>query len=130
MQFNLATATLSLSGLFFVFTTWTSATAPAVFAKQLVLALADAGGTNEIRSQYAGFFLAAAIACALAIFGLIPDREALVVLTVIFGGLFVGRLFSIIGNGGFSGYGPTIRALCVIDAVGTLLTVGALVVGR
>jgi hypothetical protein len=112
-----------------VFTTWTSATAPAAFARQLGLVLADAGGTNEIRSQYAGFFLAAAVACALAIFGLIPDREALVVLAVIFGGLFVGRLFSVIGNGGFSGYGPTIRALCVIDAVGTLLTVGALAVG-
>ncbi len=130
MQFNLTTATLATSGLFFVFTTWTSATAPEAFARNLGLALADAGGTNEIRSQYAGFFLAAAVACALGLAGLIPRREALVVLAVTFGGLFTGRLFSTIANGGLSGYGPTIRALCIIDAVGTMLALGALMRGE
>lgn len=68
-------------------------------------------------------------------FGVVPGarhfpwvsrRSAFTVATVIFGGLFVGRLASLWADGGLSGYGGLIRALYVIDAVGLTLTVTAM----
>lgn len=94
------------------------------------LTIANAGGYNEIRSQYAGFFLAAAAVCAIALGGLVPRRAAFIVLAVIFGGLFAGRLASLGLNGGIGGYSPTILALYAIDAVGLALAMTAMAVDR
>jgi hypothetical protein len=116
-----ATAVLVISGLFFLLTTWSSATAPHAFAARLGLAVADAGGVNEVRAQYAGFFLAAALACGGALAGWLPRHAAFAVVIVIFGGLIGGRLVSLAIDGGLAGYGPTIRALHAIDAVGCAL---------
>jgi hypothetical protein len=41
----------------------------------------------------------------------------------IFGGLIFGRLVSLVLNGGLKGYGPTILALYVIDAIGLAVTI-------
>jgi len=125
-----ATAVLIVSGLFFLLTTWSSATAPHAFAAKLGLAVVDSGGLNEVRAQYAGFFLAAAFACGAALAGWLPRQAALVVIIVIFGGLIGGRLVSLAIDGGMAGYGPTIRALYAIDAVGLCLAVAALGVDR
>jgi len=70
------TVVLAVGGLFFFLTTWSSAAAPGPFAARLGLAIADAGGLNEIRAQYAGFFLAAALACGGALAGWLPRQAA------------------------------------------------------
>jgi hypothetical protein len=124
------TAVLVICGLFFLLTTWSSATAPHEFAARLGLTVADAGGVNEVRAQYAGFFLAAALACGAALAGWLPRHAAFVVIIVIFGGLTGGRLVSLAIDGSIAGYGPTIRALYAIDAVGLCLALAALVVEK
>jgi hypothetical protein len=120
------TVVLVVGGLFFLLTAWSSGTAPASFANRLGLAIADAGGLNEIRAQYAGFFLAAALACGGALAGWLPRQAGFLVMMVIFGGLIAGRVLSLALDGGMAGYGPTIRALYVIDAVGLGLAIAAL----
>ncbi len=127
MQHALVTGYLALTALFFLYTAWSSATAPEAFASRLGLTLANAGGFNEIRSQYAGFFLAAAVLCVLALISAVPLATGLVMLAVIFGGLIVGRLISLVLNGGVSGFGPAIRALYVIDGVGFIAAASLLV---
>jgi hypothetical protein len=124
------TAVLTISGLFFLLTAWTSGTAPHAFATRLGLTAATAGGVNEVRAQYAGFFLAAALACGAALIGWLPRQAAFVVLLVIFGGLIGGRLASVAIDGSLAGYGPTIRALYAIDAVGLCLAIAALTTDR
>jgi len=49
---------------------------------------------------------------------------------VIFGGLIAGRLVSLALDGGIAGYGPTIRALHAIDAIGLALAIAALAFSR
>ena len=115
------TAFLALVTLFFLYTAWSSATEPQAFACRLGLTIKDAGGVNEIRSQYAGFFLAAAAICLLSLLGVLPALTALTVLTMIFGGLIAGRLLSLLLNRGLAGFGPAILALYVINGVGFLI---------
>lgn len=122
------TAVLAICGLFFLVTTWSSASAPTQFAGRLGLAIADPGGVNEIRAQYAGFFFAAALVCAAALAGWVSRSTALLVAAVIFGGLIGGRLVSLALDGGVAGYGPIIRALYAIDATGFALAVAALLI--
>jgi hypothetical protein len=124
------TGVLVAGGLFFLLTTWSSGTAPQQFADRLGLAISSTGGLNEIRAQYAGFFLAAAIACGVALASWIPRQAAFVMLIVIFGGLIVGRLASLAIDGGVAGYGPTINALYAIDALGLGLAIAALALDR
>jgi hypothetical protein len=124
------TAVLVAGALFSLLTTWSSGTAPRQFADRLGLAISSTGGLNEIRAQYAGFFLAAAIACGAALASWIPRQAAFVMLIVIFGGLIVGRLASLAIDGGVAGYGSTIKALYAIDAVGLGLAVAALALDR
>jgi hypothetical protein len=85
-----------------------------------------AGGINEVRAQYAGFFFAAALVCGAALGGYLPRTAALVVIAVIFGGLIGGRLASLAIDRSVAGYGATIRALFVIDAAGFALALAAL----
>lgn len=112
------TAFLALTALFFLYTAWSSGTAPEAFAGRLGLCIADSGGRNEIRSQYAGFFLAAAVLCFLSLGAVVPRPTAFVVLAVIFGGLIAGRLASLVLNKGVTGFGPAILALYIIDGFG------------
>ena len=121
------TAVLVIAGLFCLFTAWRSGTDPNLFAEQLGLIISNAGGVNEIRAQYAGFFLAAAIVCGASLAGVLPRNFSFVVLGTIFGGLILGRVTSLVLNGGITGYGPTILALFAIDAVGFTLAITAFV---
>ena len=120
------TIVLAIATLFFLYTTWMSGTAPAKFAERLGLTLANPGGYNEIRAQYAGFFLAAALVCIASLAGAVPREAAYTVLAVIFGGLLAGRLVSTVLDGGTAGYSSTIVALHAIDAGGLALAVAAL----
>jgi Domain of unknown function (DUF4345) len=120
------TFVLTLSGLFFLFTTWRGAAEPVAFAARLGLGVANAGGVNEIRAQYAGFFFAAAVVCGAALVGFVARPSALLAVAMIFGGLIAGRLASLAVDRSVAGYGATIRALLVIDAVGFALAIAAL----
>ena len=120
------TFVIALCGLFFLFTTWRSALEPAAFAARLGLGVANAGGVNEIRAQYAGFFLAAAVVCGAALAGFVARPSALLAVAMIFGGLIGGRLTSLAVDRSIAGYGAAIRALFLIDAVGFVLAVAAL----
>jgi len=121
------TIVLVIAALFFLLTTWRSGSAPADFAARLGLNIANAGGYNEIRAQYAGFFLASAIACAASLAGVVPRQAAFIVLIVVFGGLLAGRAVSLVLDGGVAGYGGTIVGLHAIDALGLALGIAALV---
>ena len=129
-RYTFGTAVLALATAFCLLTTWLSGTAPERFAQQLGLTIMNAGGDNEIRAQYAGFFLAAAALCAASLWGAVPRHSAYIVLVVIFGGLIAGRLVSLALNGGVAGYGPTILALYFIDSLGLVLALTALALER
>lgn len=130
MRLGFGTFVLAIATLFFLFTAWSSGTAPRRFAEQLGLTIANAGGFNEIMAQYAGFFLAAAAVCAASLAGAVPRPSAYIVLAVIFGGLIGGRLVSLALNGGIEGYGSAILALFAIDAIGFAMAATAYVVDR
>jgi hypothetical protein len=121
------TTVLVINILFFLLTTWSSATAPESFAATLGLGIANNGGINEIRAQYSGFFLAAAAVCTASLFGRLSRRTSFVVLGATYGGLLAGRLVSFALNAGVAGYGPTILALYAIDTVGLALAIASLV---
>jgi hypothetical protein len=125
MARNFGAAVLVVATLFCLLTTISASVNPERFGEQLGLRIINAGGVNEIMAQYAGFFLAAAGVCVAALAGRLPRSVAFVTLAAIFGGLIVGRLVSLVLNGGLSGYGPTIQALYVIDAIGFALAIAA-----
>jgi len=124
------TAVLSVIALFFLSTSWGSFSNPKQFGERLGFTLPGADGFNEIRSQYGGFFLAAAVCGALALAGQIPRSTAFVVNITIFGGLIAGRLVSLLLDGGIRKYGPLIHALFVIDALGFALSMIAFMLER
>ena len=121
------TIVLAIAALFFLLTAWRSGSAPAEFAARLGLNIATAGGYNEIRAQYAGFFLASALVCTASLVGVVPRQAAFMLLIVAFGGLFAGRVVSLVVDGGVAGYGSTIVGLHAIDAIGLTLAIAALV---
>src|SRR3981081_2338600 len=102
------TAVLMFNVLFFLLTTWSSATAPESFAAKLGLGVVNAGGINEVRAQYSGFFLAAALVCTASLFGLLSRQTSFAVLGAVFGGLLAGRLVSLALDGGVAGDGAPI----------------------
>jgi len=124
-----ATVVLALAAVFGVATAWTAGVAPARFAGRVGLAVANAGGLNEVRAQYAGVFLAISLLCAAALAGAAPRQAALIVLLVTFGGLIGGRMASLVINRGVEGFGPTILALYAIDLTGFAMAAIALAVG-
>ena len=130
MEHMFGSTVLVLGLLFCLLTTWSSATAPESFAGRLGLNIANAGGINEIRSQYAGFFMAVAIVCALSLAGMLSRQASFVVLATVFGGLIAGRFVSLAMNGGVEGYGRTIIALFAIDSIGFASAVASLVLDR
>jgi hypothetical protein len=130
MPLLFGTAVLVINVLFCLLTVWTSAADPEGFAGKLGLAVLNAGGVNEVRAQYAGFFLAVALVCAASLTGLLSRKVSFVMMAAVFGGLLAGRLASLAFNAGVAGYSPTILALYPIDAVGLALAVAALALDR
>lgn len=126
MRQSFGTFVLTLASLFGVLTAWLAAMRPGNFAARLGLAISNAGGINEVRAQYAGFFLAVSLVCIATLFGGLSRQTAFIVLIVVFAGLISGRLVSLVLNHGTSGYPPTILALYAIDSIGLLLSLIAL----
>jgi hypothetical protein len=126
MQPIFGTSVLAINVLFCLLTAWSSAAEPEGFAAKLGLGIISAGGLNEVRAQYSGFFLAVAAVCVASLCGLLSRRTSFVVMVAVYGGLLAGRLASLALNAGVTGYGPTILALYAIDALGLMLAVTSL----
>jgi len=126
----LETGFLLASGLFSLLTSWSSFSDPAGFGKRLGLLAGGAGGLNEIRAQYGGFFLAVAAVDALALFGILDRRAGYVINAAVFGGLILGRVASLAVDHSFGNYGGVISALFFIDSAGFALSVATLVMNR
>src|SRR5215831_8239659 len=120
------TAVLVINVLFCLLTVWTSAIAPESFAAKLGLGIVNAGGVNEVRAQYSGFFLAVAAVSAASLCGWLSRQTSFVVMCAVYGGLLAGRLTSLVLNAGVGGYSSTILALYAIDAIGLALAVALL----
>jgi hypothetical protein len=125
MRMAFGTVVLLAVSLFFAWTSWSSFRFPRQFGGRLGLTIVGIDGLNEIRAQYGGFFLAAALVNALALSGVFSRQTSFVVNAVVFGGLISGRVASLALDAGMNGYGGAIRALFFIDAAGFALTVAA-----
>jgi hypothetical protein len=120
------TFVLGIGSLFFIGTGLNAFATPKQFAARLGLTLPGADGMNEIRAQYGGFFLAAGLFLAGTLLGSLPRQGGIALMVVIFGGLIAGRLVSVALDRSFAGYGPTIRALFVVDSCGFLASLAVL----
>jgi hypothetical protein len=130
MRHTFTTATLAIASISGFLTALIAALYPARFAQSLGLSIVNAGGINEIRAQYAGFFLAVCLLCAGSLSGVVPRAAAFVVLTVVFAGLVGGRFASLALNRGVSGYPQAILALYAIDSLGLVLSITGLAFSR
>jgi hypothetical protein len=115
-----------LAALFFLGTGALAFSQPQRFAASLDLATTRAGGLNEVRAQYGGFFVMLGAACALAMLGIVERRFGLGVAAITFGGVIAGRLSGLAIDRSVAGYGPTVRSLFLVDAMGCALAVTAL----
>lgn len=130
MRMAFGTVVLLVVSLFFAFTSWTSFKSPRQFGERLGFTIRGLDGLNEIRAQYGGFFLAAALVNALGLIGVFSRQTSFAVNAVVFGGLIIGRVASLALDGGMLGYGTAIRALFVIDASGFALSMVAYLLER
>jgi hypothetical protein len=121
---------LVLAALFCFLTAASSGIAPRQFVARLGLSISGVSGYNEVRAQYAGFFLVIGAICVAALLGYVARKSAYVVLAVLFGGLIAGRVASLAINRGFAGYTSTIVALYAIDATGLFLSLAAIALDR
>ncbi len=122
---------LAIFGLFFFGTGVMSFMRPAAFAEKLSLAALHRSGEVEIRAQYGGFFFAAGLSQLVAFAGLVAQSAAFIIALVIFGGLILGRLGSLMFDSKGEALIPMIRNLFWIDGVGTVLAVtGLYLIGR
>lgn len=126
MMHPLSTIYLAFAALFFLGTGALALSQPQRFAASLDLATARAGGLNEVRAQYGGFFVMLGVACALAMLGMVERRFGLGIAAITFGGVIAGRLSGLVIDRGVAGYGPTVRSLFLVDAMGCALAVAAL----
>jgi hypothetical protein len=129
MSHPFSTIYLAVTALFFLGSGGYAVSRPRQFAAALDLSTVRAGGVNEVRAQYGGFFLVLGVACALAVFGMVEREFGLGAAALTFGGVIAGRLLGLVFDRGISGYGPTIRSLFLIDATGCALAVAALMLG-
>jgi carbon starvation protein CstA len=130
MASKFGTVILFVATVFCLLTTASAGLRPERFAEQLGMKIVNAGGTNEVYAQYAGFFLAVAIVSLGALLGQIPRGAAYVLLIAVFGGLLAGRVFSLAANGGIAGFTPMIVWLYAIDALGLVVAATAYIFDR
>jgi hypothetical protein len=130
MQSIFERAVLLVTALFYALTAWSAFAHPVWFGASIGFSIPGADGLNEVRAQYGGFFLAAAVVNAFAIADARARGASYVVNVVIFGGLLLGRLVSLGLDGGPGGYGRMIRSLFFIDATGLALTLAAVFAGK
>ena len=123
---NPANAVLTFAGLLALAIGVRAMLAPEALGAAIGYGLPGPDALNEVRAQYGGFFLAIALVCGLALFGVAPKSAALTLLIATFGGIFFGRIVAAGIDGGIGAYGPTIKALFVVDLVGAAAATWAL----
>ena len=109
---------LIVSALFCLATTIVAMVDPTKFGQRLGLRPQGADGHNEFRAQYAGFFLAVAVVDVLSIAAVLSIRIGLIANAMVFGGLFFGRLVSLVVDRKLGPYGSLVFALFFIDGIG------------
>ena len=125
MRMIFGTVVLLTASLFFAWTSYISFRFPRQFGERLGFTIGGLDGLNEIRAQYGGFFLGAALVNALALMGVLSRQTSFAVNAVVFGGLITGRVVSLALDGGMNGYGGAIRVLFFVDAAGFALSIAA-----
>lgn len=130
MRTVFGTGVLMIVTGFFAWTSWMSFRFSRQFGERLGLVIRGFDGLNEIRAQYGGFFLAAALINALALLGTCSRQTSFVVNAVVFGGLITGRVASLVIDGGLNGYSGVIRGLFFIDTLGFTMTTVAYLLER
>ncbi len=125
MKAFFGSAVLCSAGLFFVLTAASAFSAPRQFGQRLGFTITGPDGSNEVRAQYGGFFLALAVVNGLALMGKVPRGAGLLLTSAVFGGLIAGRITSLFLDGGLAGYGGAIRSLFVVDATGFAFAIAA-----
>jgi hypothetical protein len=86
----------------------------------------NATGVTELRAMYGGLQAALGVLALVAALRVDLERTALIAIAFLAGGLFVGRLYGVITDGGLSGY--TVGALLLestLTVLSTLLLRGA-----
>lgn len=126
MTHPLSTIYLTVAAIFLAGSGVYALARPQGFAAALDLTTLRAGGLNEVRAQYGGFFFVLGVVCGLAAFGSLPRRFGLGAAALTFGGVASGRLLSLAMDRGVKGYGPGVRALIPVDAASCALAVAAL----
>lgn len=114
-------AVLIVFGLFFLYTGVISFSRPAAFARSLGLETNGRSGAIEIRAQYGGLFFAAGLSQFAPLITSLTATTALTIGFVVFGGLILGRLCSLVIEPGREELLPTIRGLYWIDSSGAVL---------
>jgi hypothetical protein len=128
MTHPFSTIYLALAALFFVGSGVLALARPQQFAATLDLTSLRAGGLNEVRAQYGGFFVALGLACGLAMLGILQRRFGLGAAALTFGGVIAGRLAGLLADRSLAGYGRGVRNLFLVDAAGCALAVAALLI--
>jgi hypothetical protein len=126
MRQSFGTMVLAVAAIFGVLTALWAGLRPEGFARSLGLSIENSGGLNEVRAQYAGFFLACGVVCVAALAGMVPRPAAFLLLVTVFAGLVSGRVVSLALNGGVAGYPSMIVALYGIDSLGLVVSAMAL----
>ena len=96
--------------------------APVQILETMQLAATGPAGINETRGQYGGFFLALALFLGLGVVGYIRPAAVLMVMLVLYGGVFCGRMIHLIltGFSDISDYSTTMKAIHLIDLTGLI----------
>ncbi|MEL6756984.1 MAG: DUF4345 family protein [Pseudomonadota bacterium] len=94
--------------------------APEQLLEAMQMASTGAAGLNETRGQYGGFFLALAVFLGLGIAGQLRPAAVFMVLLVLYGGVFSGRVIHLaLGNfSDFSDYPMAMKAIHFVDFAG------------
>jgi hypothetical protein len=129
MTHPFSTIYLAVTGIFFVGSGLLAAARPEQFAANLDLAPIRAGGFNEVRAQYGGFFTLLGLTCALGAAGYVDPRFALGAAALTFGGVIAGRVLGLAIDRSIAGYGRTVRTLILVDAAGCALAIAGLITG-
>ncbi len=121
---------LIVFGLFFLFTGVSSFKNPEKFARSLSLDAIGHSGRVEIRAQYGGFFVAAALSQFAYFANLNSKPTAFLVALIIFGGLIFGRAAAALFNPEREKLAPMIRNLIWIDAAGAIVSLSGLMIAK
>ena len=119
---------LALGALVAFYIGFVAVTNPTGVLSDYGLVVSDANGRNEIRGQYGGFFMVLGGVMIASLIGKLPQKFGLGVFLMTVGGVFLGRVSSLLleGPAVFTTYSSGIKALFAIDLLLTVLAILAI----